>query len=715
MSRRKNRRAARAVPSTTTQRPTRAGFASPGLLPLGAMAAGFGLLPLQVFAQAAPPTAPAASAAAASAPVPAGATLAPIAVQRQGRDRPELGARDDDDDRPRRHPGPARHAAVGHRRHREADRRPPRRHAEGGAALDRRHHLPGGRGRRGRHPPARLLARRERRHLRRRRARSGVLRPRHLQLRPRRAAARLGVDAVRARLDRRRRQPGAASSRSWPTSNEVQTVGGTGSYFRVTGDFNLQTWRASAVRLNAMTTYADNDGNTIDKHGVAPTFRWGIGTADEFSVGCYYLNNDNGINYGLPWLRPNSSGPTSVTNPSGLVEGRPEELLRRRERLQRRRRRLRHGSAGRIASPTAASCTRSLRHGRYDRDQRASTIRFCYSRQQQRQPRLPGRRAVARHGQRRDRRSRAAPTTRCRTDGHLPAERLQQQLQPGSAARNEVLAGVDLAHEEFNNYTLVAAARRRRSNKNDPRTTSARRTTARLGRRSAAHPDAQPRLRRQGARRLCPGPGPGRAELEDARRRCAGTSFKGDYQTSRPRRRRPFAEHHATAPLRLALERALRRALPAERPAVVPRLVRHLVQHLGRHLPVRRARARTRRRRRAETSSSAPSSTCSRASSRARAGDLPHHQVQRAQPRLARRRAARRLPAVGQAPRRRPRHRPRRPHHAAVGGLRARTPGSRSPRSTRARRGVDADAASSVGAAAVADAAHSGTSGPPTR
>ena len=52
-----------------------------------------------------------------------------------------------------------------------------------------------------------------------------------------------------------------------------------------------------------MTTNADNDGNTIDKYGIAPTFRWGIGTPDEFSVGYYYLDNDNGINYGLPWLR----------------------------------------------------------------------------------------------------------------------------------------------------------------------------------------------------------------------------------------------------------------------------------------------------------------------------------------------------------------------------------------------------------------------------
>ena len=86
-----------------------------------------------------------------------GTTLGTISVKAQRRDRQELGARDDQHDRPRQ-PGAARHSAVGDGGHREADRRPPRRHREGSAALHRRHHLPGRRGRRGRHPPARLLA-----------------------------------------------------------------------------------------------------------------------------------------------------------------------------------------------------------------------------------------------------------------------------------------------------------------------------------------------------------------------------------------------------------------------------------------------------------------------------------------------------------------------------------------------------------------------------
>ena len=124
--------------------------------------------------------------------------------------------------------------------------------------------------------------------------------------------------------------------------SEVSTSIGSGSYLRLTGDFNLKTSETSAFRLNAMMNTADNYGNNVDKIGIAPTFRWGIGTADEFSVGYFYLDNNNGINYGLPWLRQNDSGGISETNPGRADQDRPEELLRRRQRLQRRLRGVRH-------------------------------------------------------------------------------------------------------------------------------------------------------------------------------------------------------------------------------------------------------------------------------------------------------------------------------------------------------------------------------------
>ena len=204
------------------------------LLPLGALAAGFGLLQRR---RARPDRAGGRRGARLGgvgrrAPRRQGRHgAAPIAVKAKAETDQNSVRATTSDDRPRQ-PGAARRPAVGDRRHREADGGPPRRHREGGAALHRRHHLPGGRGRRGRHPPARLLADRERRHLRRRHPRPGVLRPRHLQLRPDRGAARLGVDAVRPRLDRRRRQPGQQGSRCSTNANEVYVTVGTGSYIR---------------------------------------------------------------------------------------------------------------------------------------------------------------------------------------------------------------------------------------------------------------------------------------------------------------------------------------------------------------------------------------------------------------------------------------------------------------------------------------------------
>ena len=55
-----------------------------------------------------------------------------------------------------------------------------------------------------------------------------------------RGAARLGVDAVRARLDRRRRQPGEQAAVARQRQRSARPPSARGSYLRVTGDFNLQ-------------------------------------------------------------------------------------------------------------------------------------------------------------------------------------------------------------------------------------------------------------------------------------------------------------------------------------------------------------------------------------------------------------------------------------------------------------------------------------------
>lgn len=74
---------------------------------------------------------------------------------------------------------------------------------------------------------------------------------------------------------------------------DVMGTIGTGGYWRGTADFNIRTGETSAVRINAMANKADNGGANIDKHGIAPSYGWGIGTPDEFNVGLFYLKNNN--------------------------------------------------------------------------------------------------------------------------------------------------------------------------------------------------------------------------------------------------------------------------------------------------------------------------------------------------------------------------------------------------------------------------------------
>jgi catecholate siderophore receptor len=75
--------------------------------------------------------------------------------------------------------------------------------------------------------------------------------------------------------------------------HEVVTTVGTGGSVRLTGDFNLVTGENAALRINAVKQNASNFGAKVNKEGIAPSYRWGIGTADEFQVGLFYLNTDN--------------------------------------------------------------------------------------------------------------------------------------------------------------------------------------------------------------------------------------------------------------------------------------------------------------------------------------------------------------------------------------------------------------------------------------
>ncbi|PQA83551.1 TonB-dependent siderophore receptor [Limnohabitans sp. TS-CS-82] len=156
--------------------------------------------------------------------------------------------------------------------------------------------------------------------------------------------------------------------------NQIDVTVGSHNHRRVVGDFNEQTGESSALRVSAMKTTADNNGagSSIDKQGIAGSYRWGIGERDEFTASLYRLENNNGINYGMPWIKPTSSSPASATT---LLPVSPTSNF---------------GLASDYNDGTATYATLAhthrfdgetelttrVRRGVYTRDQRASTIRL---------------------------------------------------------------------------------------------------------------------------------------------------------------------------------------------------------------------------------------------------------------------------------------------------------------------------------------------------
>lgn len=238
--------------------------------------------------------------------------------------------------------------------------------------------------------------------------------------------------------------------------SEVTATVGSGSYMRGTGDFNIKLGDTSAVRINTMFTEANNYGNKVSKYGVAPSLRFGIGTPDEITVSAYALDNDNGINYGIPWLRVNAAS----ANPSGLVDINPKNY---------------YGAASDYNAGSASYLTvdhvhrfagegrlhTTVRNGFYDRDQRASTIRFCV-------------RTVNAAGVVSNPDCPSVQPTQSTIDASTPLVRgtnnKVQNLHTTYAQsdysnaltvlsmRHELLTGIDLAHERFQGFQVPLPA-----------------------------------------------------------------------------------------------------------------------------------------------------------------------------------------------------------------------------------------------------------------
>lgn len=162
------------------------------------------------------------------------------------------------------------------------------------------------------------------------------------------------------------------------TEHEVTTTLGSHNYQRVTGDFNIKTGESAALRINAMVNTADNNGSgsRIDKRGIAAAYSWGIGEKDEFTASMYALDNRNGMNYGLPWIRPNTTATAAENTILGALDPTAYFGLDSDRNA---------GTAGWLAFKHThrfdhdIELQTQVRKGRFTRDQRASAIRFAGS------------------------------------------------------------------------------------------------------------------------------------------------------------------------------------------------------------------------------------------------------------------------------------------------------------------------------------------------
>ncbi len=150
------------------------------------------------------------------------------------------------------------------------------------------------------------------------------------------------------------------------TQHEASATLGSGQEKRVQGDFNWHTGQDAAFRLNLMGHDADNWGAEQRKLGIAPTFRWGIGTRNEFSVGLYYLDVKGRGNYNHPWFI--RDGRIVPTLPAKNFYGLDSDKQNSRSTF------VTIGHVHRFAH--GGQLKTQLRHGRYERDLWASVIRF---------------------------------------------------------------------------------------------------------------------------------------------------------------------------------------------------------------------------------------------------------------------------------------------------------------------------------------------------
>lgn len=148
--------------------------------------------------------------------------------------------------------------------------------------------------------------------------------------------------------------------------HEVSTSIGTGGFKRIEGDFNFQTGEDSAFRINALAHDATNWGAKQKKLGIAPTYRWGIGTRNEFSAGFYHLDTRGRATYSHPWFL--KDGEIQPTLKARNFYGFDSDKLNTKATYATLAHTYRFDHDGQLKT--------QFRHGRYERDLWASVIRF---------------------------------------------------------------------------------------------------------------------------------------------------------------------------------------------------------------------------------------------------------------------------------------------------------------------------------------------------
>ena len=254
-------------------------------------------------------------------------------------------------------------------------------------------------------------------------------------------------------------------ARAMDESSVDVTVGSHG-YKRAVGDFNIQTGENAGLRITAMATKADSNGSgsSIDKKGVAATYRLGIGTKDEFSASLYYLDNNNGMNYGLPWIRSSGAETSNVglmtnVDPNAYY-GMASDYNKGGAKAATLTHTHRFDDGGELKT--------SARQGSYDRDQRASAVRRQPTNKDGTSCQTPfvtgstTTRQTAVFGALTD------SSVLCRGTNNKIQDMQTTYVQSDYSkkfealgVKHEVLTGIDYAHEKFRNYnatgTLVKA------------------------------------------------------------------------------------------------------------------------------------------------------------------------------------------------------------------------------------------------------------------